>query len=554
MRHGGRSWWPSRLSTQVFLLLVGILVLTVAAGFGVSAWQVRHELDTEAGQKTLEIAETVASMPTVVHALTSSDPAATIQPLMAALRARTGAAFIVVAGANGIRYSHPNPALVGTSLLNDPGENPAPVLAGQTFVGVQSGSLGRSMRAKVPIRDADGQVVGLVSVGVLEQKVSQQLVADLPTTLIPPLLGLGLGVVGSLLLARRVKRQTFGLEPAEIASLLEQREAILHAVREGTITVDTTGVVTLINDEAQRLLGLSEASRGRPLRDLVPPGRPREILTGSQVARDETILVDERVLVVNRVPATLRDHPVGSVITLRDRTELENLTRELDDVQSLADALRAQEHEFANRMHVVGGLIELERYDDAVRFINRTSHVHQDLASGLLDRIGDPVVSALLLGKSSVASERGIELTVSIDGSLPGALAEPGRLVVVIGNLVDNAMDSAHGHDPAAVDVSLWVAGDEFVIRVQDSGPGIPPQVAQEIFVDGFTTKVATGSSRRRGLGLALVHQEVTRRGGRIEVTNDHGAVLTVRLPLASVVADGDAPAAAGPVTAAGPR
>lgn len=542
MRRGSRSWWPSRLSTQVFLLVIGIVTLTVLAGFAFSYHQIRDELDAEAGAKSLDIATTVASMPSVITALEGKAPAGPIQGLMTTVRAQTGASFIVVADANGIRYSHPNPDLIGTSLLNDPGEDPQAVLSGRTFVGVQSGSLGRSMRAKVPIRADDGRVVGLVSVGVLEQKVSQEMRRDLPATLIPPLLGLVLGVVGSLLLANRVKRQTFGLEPREIASLLEQREAILHAVREGAITVDTSGTVNLINDEAGRLLGLDDSAVGRPLTALVPPGRPREILAGESPARDETILVDQRVLLVNRVPVAVRGRPVGSVITLRDRTELETLTRELDDVQSFADAMRAQEHEFANRMSVVSGLIELEHYEDAVRFINRASHVHQDLAVQLMEEVADPVISALLLGKASLAAERAIGFTLSTERMQPGAVTDPTGMVVIIGNLIDNALESAHDRQGAPgaahVDVALWCDDEDFIVQVHDNGPGIPEDVAAEIFTDGFTTKVATGPSRRRGLGLALVRQEVTRRGGRISVDNDDGAIFTVRLPRAAVYAE----------------
>jgi two-component system CitB family sensor kinase len=537
MRQGSRTWWPNRLSTQVFVLLAGIVSLTVAAGFAMSYTQIRHELDAQAGAKSLDIAHAVAGMPSVAAALSRHHPETTIQPLMQTLRRQTGASFIVVADAHGIRYSHPNPNLIGTSLLNDPGEDPEAVLAGHTFVGVQSGSLGRSMRAKVPIRDSSGRVIGLVSVGVLEQTVSAEMRRDLPTTLVPPLLGLALGLVGAILLTRRIKRQTFGLEPPEIASLLEQREAILHAVREGTITVDTSGTVNLINDEAQRLLGLDRRAVGRPLAELVPEGRPREILAGPAPARDETILVDRRVLVVNRVPVAVRERPVGSVITLRDRTELETLTRELDDVQSLADALRAQEHEFANRMNVISGLIELERYDDAVRFINRNSQLHQDLAAHLMDQVGDPVLSALLLGKASVASERGVDFAVTAGTALPRGMTDPNGLVVIVGNLIDNALDSAHaGSGEARVEVDLWIADDELAIRVHDSGPGIPAAIASEIFTDGFTTKVASSRTRRRGLGLALVSQEVDRRGGRIEVGNDEGAVFMVRIPLAAIL------------------
>lgn len=524
---------PTRLSTQVFLLLLAIIVLIVGAGFVVSFQQTRRELDDHAGEKSLAIARAVASTPAVVQAFSSTDPATVIDPIAENLRRSTGAAFIVVANRQGIRYSHPNPTLIGTSLLHDPGENPEAVLAGQTFLGVQSGSLGRSMRAKVPIRDALGRVIGLVSVGVLEKNVSAELRSHLAAILIPPLLGLALGLGGALLLARRVKRQTFGLEPGEIAALLEQREAMLHGVREGTVTVNVAGRITLINDEAQRLLGLDASAMGLELSELVPTGRVREVLAGQVAAMDEVIVVADRVLVVNRMPVEVRGRSIGAVITLRDRTELETLLRELDDVRALADALRSQEHEFTNRLHVIGGLIELQRYDDAVQFINRSSRLHQELAASLVERVGDPILSALLLGKASVASERGLHLRVTAVSTLPEGLADPGGLVTVLGNLIDNALDSAsQGSGGGVVQVELAVEGPDFVIRVHDSGPGVDPQLAEEIFRDGFTTKVARHGNRRRGLGLALVHQEVQRRGGSIRVESVDGALFTVSIPL----------------------
>ncbi len=526
---------PARLSTQVFLLLLAIIVLIVGSGFVFSYTQTRRELDDHAGEKSLAIARAVASTPAVIQAFTTSDPARTIDPIVENIRRSTGAAFIVVANRAGIRYSHPNPALIGTSLLHDPGENPQPVLAGQTFLGVQSGSLGRSMRAKVPIRDASGQVIGLVSVGVLEKNVSAELRSHLPAILIPPLLGLALGLAGAFLLARRVKRQTFGLEPGDIAALLEQREAMLHGVREGTITVDVAGRVTLINDEAQRLLALDRTAMGADLSTLVPPGRVREVLAGHVTGRDELIVVADRVLVVNRMPVEVRGRSVGAVITLRDRTELESLLRELDEVRALADALRSQEHEFANRLHVIGGLIELQRYDEAVQFINRSSRLHQELAASLVERVGDPVLSALLLGKASVASERGVQLRVSADNTLPEGLVDPAGLVTVLGNLIDNALDSAaQDARGGVVQVALAVEEADLVLRVHDSGPGVDPTLMEEIFRDGFTTKAARHGSRRRGLGLALVHQEVQRRGGTITVENADGALFTVTIPVQS--------------------
>jgi two-component system CitB family sensor kinase len=226
---------------------------------------------------------------------------------------------------------------------------------------------------------------------------------------------------------------------------------------------------------------------------------------------------------------------IGAVVTLRDRTELEGLMRELDDVRSLAEALRAQEHDFSHRLHVIGGLIDLGRYEEAVQFITRSAASQQKLAASLVDTVGDPILVALLLGKSVVASERGIELTVSASGTIPDPLGDARDLVTVLGNLVDNAIESVAGSSEGHgnIDVSITADSDDMILRVHDSGPGIDPALADEIFRDGFTTKVA-GESGRRGLGLALVTQAVRRRGGSITVENVDGALFTVTLPLAS--------------------
>jgi two-component system CitB family sensor kinase len=362
-----------RLSTQILLLQLAIILLTVGTGMGVSIYQARRNLDQQAGRRSLAIAQTVASIPTIRRAFANPRPWRTIEPIAERIRRMTGAAFVVVGNLEGIRYSHPNAKLLGKRVSTDPG----PVLEGQSYIAVQTGTLGRSVRAKVPIFGIGGEVIGFVSVGILEKTVSAHLRGDLPVILIPPFIGLLLGVAGSVLLARRIKRQTFGLEPNEIATLLEQREAMLHGIREGTVATDANGRVTLVNDEAKRLLGLDSSAVGRPLGEIVPPGHVREVLTGNVDLPDQIVLVDDRVLVVNRMPVAIRGKTIGAVITLRDRTELEDLLRELADVRGLAQALRAQEHDFAHKLHVIAGLIELGRKEEAIRFINQSSLVHQ---------------------------------------------------------------------------------------------------------------------------------------------------------------------------------
>jgi two-component system CitB family sensor kinase len=388
------------------------------------------------------------------------------------------------------------------------------------------------MRAKVPIRDPRGRVIGFVSVGVLESAIAEEFSDSLPIVLIPLFLALTLATLGAFLLARRVKRQTFGLEPDEIGALLEQREAMLHGVREGAITLDPAGRITMINDEAQRLLGLPAGAVGSHVADVVPAGRVHDVLTGRIAGQDEVVVLGERVLVANRMPVEVRGRSIGAVVTLRDRTELDALSRELQDVRTLADALRAQEHEFQHRLHVISGLIELGRYDDAVQEINRSSLLHQELAASLVERVGDPILAALLLGKAAVASEHGVRLDVHA-AELPRELGDTRSLVGIIGNLIDNALESASGGDGSGhVDVLLHAEGGELVIAIHDSGAGVDPTLTEEIFRDGFTTKVARDGQRKRGLGLALVSQEVRKRRGTISVENVDGALFTVRLPL----------------------
>jgi two-component system CitB family sensor kinase len=530
--HPGRRrfWRRPRLSTQILLLQAAIIVLTVSAGLVVSLLQARSQIDRQAGEQSLAIARTVASVPEIRDAFGTAHPERVIDPIADRILQRTKAAFIVVANRKGIRYSHPDKTKIGEQISTDP----SVALSGKEFVGVQTGTLGRSMRAKVPLYDRRGRIIGLVSVGVLESAVSAKLRSDLPVVLIPPLLGLLLGVFGSVLLARRIKRQTFGLEPNEIATLLEQREAVLHGIREGTIATDKNGRITLVNDEARRLLALDDGAVGRSLTEVVPEGHVREVMAGNVTEPDQVVLVNDQVLVVNRVDVAVRGKSIGAVVTLRDRTELERLLRELDDVRSFADALRAQEHEFAHRLHVVAGLIDVGRYDEAVGFIKKSSLVQQALVASIVESVGNPILVGLLLGKASVASERGVELRVNPETSLPEDVPYVRELVTIVGNLVDNALESVASAGSGWIDVTIRTDDEGVFVRVQDSGPGIEADVVDEIFRDGFTTKVATGTGRR-GLGLALVSQAVQRRGGRISVENDDGAVFTVVLPHALV-------------------
>jgi len=507
------------LSSQLLVLQVAIVGAIVIIGASASYALVSSQIDDEYKQRALAIAYAVAATPDIVEAMTDPDPSKAIQPIAEAIRRSVSADFIVVANKEGIRYSHPNPENIGKRVSTDP----SGALAGDVYVGYQEGTLGRSVRAKVPIL-SDGQVIGIVSVGFLDAQLAQKLSQALPTMSLTVLLALVLGIAGSLILARRLDRQTFGLGPREIAGLLEQRDAMLHGIREGVLALDTSGRVLLANDEAVRLLRLPAAVAGQALRDHVPAGRVRDVLEGTTAGADEVVLAGERTLVVNRRPVTIRGSDVGAVVTLRDRTELEGALRELDTARDLTQALRAQAHEFSNKLHVVGGLIELGRLEEAVRFVAETRLVHQELVDLVQDRIADPALAALLLAKAALASERLVDLRLASDARLAVPAADSRDLVTVVGNLVDNAIDAAAGSADAWVEVSVHAEPEGTAVRVRDSGPGIDERTADEIFREGFTTK---RGGAHHGIGLALVRQVAYRSGGWVRVANDGGAVFT---------------------------
>lgn len=516
------------LAAQILALQLVILTVTVAVGAGVTVYRTSQRLDDHYGQRALAIAESVAEMPTIRAAFDDRRPAETIQPIAEAVRQASGATFVVVANDRGIRYAHPDPWKIGRHLSTDP----SPALAGDTYVGVQTGTLGRSMRAKVPIHNENGDIIGLVSVGFLTEHLAAQLRRNIPQILTYLGVALLLGIAGSALLARRVKRQTFGLEPDEIGRLVEQREAMLAGIREGVVAFDPSGRLTLVNEEARRLLDLPRDCVGRQLADLALPERLADVLSGAAHHPDEVVLRRGRVLALNWMPVQVRGGNVGTIVTLRDRTELDTLTRELDGARSTTDALRAQGHEFFNQLHTVAGLIELGEYDEAARFIARTTDAHERLADTVTDRIRDPSLAALLIAKSSAAAERGAQLRIADETEFPeGADPDVSALLTVVGNLVDNALEALEG---AGGWVEVFVAhrSDGTLVRVRDSGPGVAPELAREVFSHGFTTKVAR-SGGSRGLGLALTRQACVRRGGWVEVYNEQGAVFTAMLPTA---------------------
>ena len=542
------------ISKQVLLLQLAVAVLLTAAGTVAAIQQARNTDFNHARSETLALAETIAAAPGTAAAVAGSDPSTQLQPIASSIQQSTSVSFVVIMSPAGIRYTHPNPDEIGKHYIG----NTAEALAGHPFSEVYTGTLGPSVRSVAPIYGADDhRVVGLVSVGITLEQVSTLAGHTLPLILAIALGAVALVGLGSWALSRRLSKQTLGLGPQEITRLYEHHDAVLHAMHEGLLVLDRRRRVLLANDEALRLLDLSGSANqvdGRNIADLGLDPALTALLGSGRDAHDETHLAGPRVLAVNQSKAVRDGRDLGTVVTLRDHTELRALAGELDSARAFADALSASAHEAANRLHTVVTLIELDRPGDAVRFATTELAASQGLIDRLLGAVGDEAVAALLLGKISQAAERGVEISISEDTAAP-ELAVPNRdLITILGNLIDNAVDAAAAGDaPHRVAVGLRAsasvptnggAGGGLRIQVADSGRGIAPEHTEEIFTRGWSTKNEAG----HGIGLALVRHSVDRNGGEITVTRDPvlgGAVITVHLPnRADGPTDDDAPAA----------
>lgn len=530
---------PSRWSvaTQTFVLQVGVALLVVAVGLVAAYVQARRAQTQEATSRAMSVARTVASTPAVVDALvarTPTTPTSSVQTFAEEVRRSTDTDFVVVMTLQGVRYSHPDPARVGEPFLGHIDD----AVRGGEVVEDYTGTLGPSRRVVVPVRSDSGSVVGLVSVGITRTALSREVKEQLPALLVAGTAAALLSGLGTALVARRIRRQTLGMGERQLREMYEYYDAVLHAVSEGLLLVDHQGRLQLANDEAVRLLGLGEGASGRPVAELGLTESLTSALADGERREDELHVTDARILVLSTAPAMWEGRRLGTVATLRDRTDLEHLTGELDSARGVTEALRSQAHESANRLHTIVSLIELGHTERALDFATDELAVTQQLADDVVGAGTEPALAALLVGKTAQASERGIDLRLAPDLQWPSDAMPVRDVVTIVGNLIDNAFDAVaagESREVRRVDVSARVETDgevrALVLEVGDSGPGLPPDVVDLVFRRGFSTK-GEGSAGRRGIGLALVAQTVDRLGGSLDVFGPPGAIFVVRLPL----------------------
>ncbi|WP_406206562.1 sensor histidine kinase [Kitasatospora sp. NBC_01560] len=563
------------LAGQLFVVQVVIVAAVVAGGAVLAYLFTADRTEDAARRQVTAVARSVADAPSVRAAVVGPDPSAVLQPYAEQVRVDTGVSFITVMDTAGVRWTHPLPEQIGRTFLGHIDW----ALAGETRSETYTGTLGASVRVVTPVLDEQHRVIALVSAGITVQSISAQLRGPLLALVGVAVAALTVGGLGTYLANSRLRRHTHGMGPAELSHLYEYHQATLRSVREGLILLDRRHRVVLCNDAARELLGLAGELEGRPVDGLGLPEALVAAVLGAEPVRDEVHLTAERVVVLN---TSTIGTGLGRVLTLRDHTELQSLSGELDSVRGFTEALGAQAHEAANRLHAVVSLIELGRHKEAVEFATAELALAQRLTDRVVAAVGEPVLAALLLGKAAQAAERGVELTLTEDSRIDDGVLPPGLsardLITVLGNLVDNAVDAAIAGaaeypgppevtitaridagrtdpartDPARIDTDRPGSaagggapeeGEYLLLRVADTGTGIDPAAVEDVFRRGWSTKQ---DGHGHGLGLALVAQTARRNGGTVEVGRERGAVLTVRLPLGRVPAA--RPTSAGPV------
>lgn len=518
------------LQTKIFglVLLLGLLLILLLAVF--YSFMESKQIEENKGRMALQISKTVSVIPNIISAFQTNDPSKTIQPIAEKIRKETGAEFVVIGNKDGIRYSHPVKSLIGKKMRG--GDNERALQKGQYYVSKAKGSLGPSIRGKSPILNEKGEVIGIVSVGFLLEDIQQQILKKVSKVIYVALFAFLISLIGSTLLARNIRKDTMGLEPYEIAALYKEKNAVLHGVKEGILAIDQDGFITMMNQPAKKLLQIKGSVRHLKVDGLFPSDYLYQVLRSGNPIIDKEVVWKDKTVIVNCTPLYEENGISGVVASFRDKTEIEHMLNTISEVKRYSEDLRAQTHEFTNKLYVLQGLLQLGEYEQAVEMIQNETRVLQIQNSVVFNQIKDTKIQAILLGKLGKASEKKINFEIDTDSYLE--VLPPhfklSNLILIIGNLLDNAFEAVYEVDFPTVKFFATDIGSDIIFEVSDNGKGISEKEIPLLFNKGFTTK---HGDELRGFGLSNAEEAVQEMNGMIEVQSnqDGGTVFTVYLP-----------------------
>ncbi|EJS64810.1 sensor histidine kinase [Bacillus cereus] len=516
------------------ILTISTLILAVLLLISYLFYYILSEtVEDQIGKRALYVAKTVATVPEIIEAFQKENPASIIQPIAEKIRIETDADFIVVGNKEGIRYAHPNRDRIGEVMIG--GDNEGVLLEGKSYISKATGSLGPSLRGKVPIRNQDHEIIGVVSVGFSVGDIQQAVEVYSSRVFWIAIAGLLLGIIGSIYLARSIKKMMFGMEPEEISSLYEEHSTVIQSVREGILVIDKNGIVSLVNQAAYDILSLNKQQNiiGEFILNVIPNSSILEVLQSGEEQFDRQLNIKGKAVIANRLPIKVNNKVTGVVSSLRLKSEMDQLTAELSQTKQYTEALRAQTHEYNNLLYTLSGLIQLESYEDALELIHKETAVYQDFVQFIMKRIQNPWLGGILIGFYNRARELKIDFMLDRESSLEkfSLHIESNYVVSILGNLITNAFEAIERNQENDKKVRMFVTdiGEEIVIEVEDSGQGIQDEIITSIFYKGFSTK----EGEKRGYGLAKVKELVEDLNGSIAIEKGDlgGALFIIALP-----------------------
>ncbi|PEQ94179.1 two-component system sensor histidine kinase DcuS [Bacillus sp. AFS006103] len=519
-----------RLQSTITLLVCIVVVMALIVTEILITNRISKETEKSQAEKATDIARIVARSPIVMNGLTNKKTEKNIQTYANDIKRSTHVEFIVVMDMYGYRKSHPNSNLIGLHFI---GGDEGPVLKGKEHISTAKGTLGLSLRSFVPVYDHENHQVGAVAVGISLEKVNQAIAQSRKIILVGVGVGILVGILGALFLARKIKAILFGLEPGEIAKLLEERSAMLQSTKEGILAVDQDGKATLLNNEGIRLLhkaGIHGSFLGRKVDEYIPNTKLSTVLKTGEPQLDQEQEINHITILTNRVPVIVKGEIVGAISTFREKTEIKELAEQLTGVKLYAEALRTQSHEFMNKLHVVSGLIHMKDYQRVSSYITKIVDHQQSEVEFVVSRFKDPVLAGFILGKLSYARENGCELMMDGEGNVPEPQQQETthEVITILGNLIDNALDAVGERPLKKVTLRFDYYDEVLALEVHDTGLGIDDDIINSLCVKGYSTK-----GENRGIGLYLVQRSLEKLEGQLEIHSqkEKGTTFIVTFP-----------------------
>lgn len=508
-------------------IIILIMIVSVSALF---SSMIDDMIKTSLGNQAMAVAKMTAQKGQIINAFKDSNPSLTIQPITEEIRKATGAGYVVIGNKENIRYSHHITKYIGKPM----GTSNKPVFENNASIIYEgTGISGKAIKAKTPIYNENGEIIGVSSVGFLTSEVEEKIHTYRIKLLQSAIFILLVGIAGAVIISKRIKKLIFNLEPEEITYLFKEKEATLESIRDATVAVNKDGEVTSINKRARELLKHDEIEKGMRIEHSRLKALIKTVMEKHQNTVNHKIIFGDQLYLVDASPILEKQRTRGAVLTIRPVSEIEEIIDEVSKVQNVSDHIRSQNHEYLNKLNTIYGLITLEQYEEARNLISEEVKERQDIVVFLTSSVKDPFIAACLLGKINRSKELKVDLEIDKDSnleSIPAALNTK-LLVSILGNLIDNAMEAAiraHSYG-ASVKVSFTDIGSEIIFDIEDNGNGIPEEWQDLIFNQGFTTK----EGENHGLGLAIVNNALKQLDGEIFIsTSDSGgARFTIVLP-----------------------